>query len=61
MKCKLELEIYYSNGIVWNCIGFDRFINIEYDLKKGKGLIKKYDDMTKKRMLYMNWKKEMEL
>ena len=30
---ELNFEIGYINGIVWNCQGFDRYNNIEYDLK----------------------------
>ena len=39
----LIFEGEYLNGIKWNGKGCDKYGNLEYDIKNGKGYIKEYD------------------
>ena len=40
----LKFEGEYINGKKWNGIGYDTKDNKVYELKGGKGFVKKYDD-----------------
>ena len=41
---KIKYYGEYLNGKKWNGIGFDKFNNIIYELKDGKGFVKEYDE-----------------
>ena len=41
----ISFEGIYLNGKKWEGRGFDKLNNIVYELKGGKGFVKKYDDL----------------